>query len=357
MVCRIAGFYTNGRVIVNIFRNQIRQSRACCLSFHGREVPFILIADGHKEILCSCTVSQCEAPACCCRGNVCSTIVCHVINDFLCKGSTAVIYCSPESGLLIFCPQGEICVILACCCDQRRQGCHTFPVFFQAKDRLAVQSSRAVIGRIAIYIHAENYIINCDRCSVREGQIIPNGNVIINGTVVVLGHLQIRSGIVGVVCSVVRTGLTFDTFLHDSALSVSAYQTDLGHINDMLIFYAGCKERREFSLKMCAGCYQSIRAACRCTSICCLCCAFRSRCSLCLAGAIAASAASQRTGHHGKRKQSCKSLVRLFHVNPPFFEKNTVCILFISCRYTGVFFLKIVHLLQNIPVLTAFPPL
>ena len=86
----------------------------------------------------------------------------------------------------------------------------------------------------------------------------------------------------------------------------------------MLIFCAGCKERREFSLKMCAGCHQSIRAACRCTSICCLCCAFRSRCCLCLAGAIAASAASQRTGHHGKRKQSCKSLVRLFHVNPPY---------------------------------------
>ena len=204
MICGITGFYTNSGVIVNIFRNQVRQSRACCLSFHGREVPFILIADGHKEILCG------------------SAVLCHVINDFLCKCSTTVIYCSPESGLLIFCPQREVCVVFACCCDQGRQSCHTFPVLIHAKDRLAVQSCRAVVGRIAIYIHAENYIINCDRCSVREGQIIANGNVIINGTVVVLSHLQIRSGIIGIVCSVVRTSLTFDTFLNNSALSVRA---------------------------------------------------------------------------------------------------------------------------------------
>ena len=222
MICGITGFYTNSGVIVNIFRNQVRQSRACCLSFHGREVPFILIADGHKEILCGSAVSQLEAPASCCRGNVSSAVLCHVINDFLCKGSTAVIYCSPESGLLIFCPQREVCVVFACCCDQGSQGCHTFPVLIHAKDRLAVQSCRAVIGRIAIYIHAENYIINCDRCSVREGQIITNGNVIINGTVVVLSHLQIRCGIIGIVCSIVRTSLTFDTFLNNSALSVRA---------------------------------------------------------------------------------------------------------------------------------------
>ena len=222
MICRIAGFYTNSGVIVNIFRNQVRQSRACCLSFHGREVPFILIADGHKEILCSSAVSQLEAPTSCCRGNVGSAVLCHVINDFLCKCSTTVIYCSPESGLLIFCPQREVCVVFACCCDQGSQGCHTFPVLLQTKDRLAVESCRAVVGRIAIYIHAENYIINGDRCSVREGQIITNGNVIINGTVVVLSHLQIRCGIIGIVCSIVRTSLTFDTFLNNSALSVRA---------------------------------------------------------------------------------------------------------------------------------------
>ena len=117
--CCITGLNTFGSVCIYVFRNQIGESASCRLSLHSGEAPSVLVTDCHKEILsgriCRKTV---EAPLCCCACYVAlfaDAVLYAVINDFLCKCCTTVVYSIPECVLLIFCPVCEVCVILARC--------------------------------------------------------------------------------------------------------------------------------------------------------------------------------------------------------------------------------------------------
>ena len=120
---------TSGRIVINIFRDQVGQSGTCGLSFHLGEGPAIVVTDSQEEVFCCSAVFKLEAPVACSGLDifcVCSQTICYaVVNDLLCELNAAVIDCIPESLLLLFCEVGEICVVFTSCNDQVSQGVDT----------------------------------------------------------------------------------------------------------------------------------------------------------------------------------------------------------------------------------------
>ena len=302
MVCGSTCLNTHCCKIIYVSRDQVSQRRACCLSFHCRKAPAVLVADCQEKCLRIRAFRKLEAPACRCGYNVCCAVVlCHVVNDLLRELHATVVYRCPERRLLLFCPQGEICVVLARCRKQGRQGSHTASVLLHTYDGLAVDRRRAVICGVCVYIQGKDRVVDVHRRAVGELQVVADGHVVVHRTVFVLSHHDVGRAVVGIVRSVVRTGLTFDTVHDHCALSVRACQKHLCHLHDVLILRTCREERGEFPFKMVRCRHQCVGRTC-CSAVACACCALICCRAFGRTGCVCrrtAAAACQRTCHHG----------------------------------------------------------
>ena len=108
-----------------------------------------------------------------------------------------------------------------------------------------VHGYRTIIRRIEENIHREDDVVDGDRLTVGELQVLAQLDVIGNGAVGVLGDNAVGRTVVGVVSAVVLAGLTLDALQDHFALTVSAQQSDLGQIINILVGSRGSKEGAE----------------------------------------------------------------------------------------------------------------
>ena len=306
----IADIDTGGRVCVDILGDQVRQGRTGGLGLHSGEAPVVLLADSQEEVLGGGIGSQTiEAPAGSGGGNIGSTVFQHSVNDFLSELHAAVIDSIPESLLLFFGEVGVVGVVLAGLSDQLGQGGHRIAVLLQTNDGGGVHGYRAVIRRIEENIHREDDVIDGDRLAVRELQVVAQLDIVGDGAVVILGDNAVRGAVVGVVGAVVLAGLALDAVQDHLALTVSAEQTELGQVNDILVGSRSGEEGAELALKagLCQneGAIRSGRVGC-----------FGSSSTGALAGRVGRStaAASQHADAECGSRCQCNDLLGVFHV-------------------------------------------
>ena len=312
-----AGGNTGGGVSINISRDQVRQSRACGLRFHGSKAPVIVFCNGQEEILGGCIGSQAViAPGCSSGSNIVavgSIAGRHaVINDLLCKCSAAFVNSIPESLLLLSGEQAVISVVLASLSNQLGQGGHAVAVISQAGNGHGVQGGGTVIGRVHVNIQVEDDVINGDGGAVREDQVIAHVDGIGNGAVSILGHFAVSGAVVGVIGAVVLAGFTLDALQNHFTLTVSAQQGNVGQVDNVLVSGRSGEERAELALKagICqnhgaiaaAGIGSSGFAGSRAGS---------NRLS---AAGSGRTAASQQARSHCNSHGQCKHLLGVFHV-------------------------------------------
>ena len=246
----VANGDTSGGVVVNFLRDQVRQGRTGSLGFHSREVPVVLSADRHKEVLGGGVGSQTfEAPAGSGGGNIGSAVFQHSVNDFLSELHAAVVDSIPESLLLVSSEVSIVGVILASLSDQLRQGGHGVAVLLQTHDGGGVHGDGTVIGRIQIDVHGEDDVVDGNRLAVRELQVVTQFQVIGNGAVIILGDNAVSGAIVGVIGAVVLAGLALDAVQDHFALTVGAQQAELGQVDDILVSGRSGEEGAELTLK------------------------------------------------------------------------------------------------------------
>jgi len=243
-----AGGNTGGGVSINISRDQVRQSRACGLSFHGSKVPVIFFCDSQEEILSGSVSGQAvKAPGGSSSGNVAlfSVAVRYAgVDDFLCKSNATFVNSIPESLLLLSGEQAVISVVLACLSNQLGQGGHAAAVIIQTGNGHGVQGGGTVIGRVHVNIQVEDDVINGDGGAVSEDQVIAHVDGIGNGAVSILGHFAVSGAIVGVIGAVVLAGLTLDALQDHFALTVSAQQGNVGQVDNVLVSGRSGEEKR-----------------------------------------------------------------------------------------------------------------
>ena len=304
----IADIDTGGGVCVDILGDQLRQGRTGGLSLHSGEAPVVLLADSQEEGLRISAVGQVKAPAGSGGGDIGSTVGHHIVNDLLGKLHAAVIDSIPESLLLFFGEVGVVGVVLAGLSDQLGQGGHRIAVLLQTNDGGGVHGYRAVIRRIKENIHREDDVVDGDRLAVRELQVVAQLDIIGDGAVVILGDNAVRGAVVGVVGAVVLAGLALDAVQDHFALTVSAEQTELGQVNDILVGSRGSKEGAELALKagLCQneGAIRSGRVGC-----------FGSSSTGALAGRVGRStaAASQHADAECGSRCQCNDLLGVLH--------------------------------------------
>ena len=241
---------TGGGVSVDVLGDQVRQGGTGSLGFHSREVPVVLSADSHKEVLGSGVGSQTvEAPAGSSGGNIGSAVFQHSVNNFLRKLHAAVVDSIPESLLLLFGEFGVVGVVLAGLSDQLGQGGHRVAVLLQTHDGGGVHGDGTVIGRIQIDVHGEDDVVDGNRLAVRELQVVTQFQVIGNGAVIILGDNAVSGAIVGVIGAVVLAGLALDAVQDHFALTVGAQQAELGQVDDILVSGRSGEEGAELTLK------------------------------------------------------------------------------------------------------------
>ena len=265
VVSGLAGFHTNGGIVIYVLGNQVGQCGASILSFHLREVPAVLIADGQEEVLCGCVCIQGEAPLGSSVGNgqsrglgiaAVAALGSNIVDDRLSKLHAAVVHSVPECLLLILGPVGEVGVVLTGLGKQSRQGAHAAAVVFHTLDGAGVEGNGAVIGGVSKHIHGEDDVIDVSGGAIGELDVVAHGNVVVNGAVVVLGDSEVSGAIVGVVGAVVSAGLALDALEHGVGYAVHGEQGHLGHVGDALVISTCCEEGRELALESGRSGYQ-----------------------------------------------------------------------------------------------------
>ena len=310
-----------GAHVVDILGDQVGQSGTGGLSLHLAEVPAVVVADGHEEVLGGRVGSQAVvSPVGSSGGNVVGvgsqTVGNAVVNDLLSELDATVVDSIPESGLLFFSPVGEVGVVLAGSSDQRGLGGHTAAVLLHTLDGQAVPGGSAVVGGIQVDVDAEDHVVDGDRLTVGELQIVTHGDVVSNGAVSVLGDNAVGGTVVGVIGAVVRTGLTLDAVEDHLTHTVGAEQNELVQAHDVVVLSGSGEEGREFALQAGHGNHQGVVGV---------------ACGLCGGGFAGRAGAAGRirrslvaSGHdtkaHRSCRQQCKHLFGLFHVFviPPF---------------------------------------
>ena len=169
------------------------------------------------------------------------------INDRLCERGGCLVVILPECCLGRFIPQGEVRVVLPRFDQQVEQSLHAAAVFLKAFDRHREQCGGSVIGWIAEYIHIEDDIVDGHRLTVREHDVIAQGEIIEDRTVFILRHLDVRRTVIGIISSVVVVGLAFDTLVDDLSYTVCGDQSHLRH--RLCVLVIGClrEERGELA--------------------------------------------------------------------------------------------------------------
>jgi len=248
--CGITVFYSGGRIVViNFLVHNLGENYACGLSLHSGEYPAVLLANSHCEVFNgSVFLETVKSPVSCCAGNVARFIgtgFYTVVNDSLSEGNETLVECLPESSLLLSGNDGEISLVSADHREVLRKSGHTCTVLIHALDRNSKQSGAAVVGRIAKYVHAEDYVINGNRLAVGEGHSLTELESVGNGSVIVFGDRAVRSTGIGIGVTVVLPGLAFDAFHDDSALTVISEKTDLGQLHNVLVISGLRKEGRK----------------------------------------------------------------------------------------------------------------
>ena len=327
VIGRLASLNTNSRIVVNVLGDQIGQSGTGSLSFHLREVPAVLIANGQEEVLYGCVCVQGEAPL---RSSVSNrqsgglSIAavaahgCNIVNDLLSKLHTAVVDSVPECLLLILSPVGEVSVILTSLSDQSRQGAHAVAVLVHTLDGAGVEGNGAVIGGVGKYVHGEDDVVDVCGGAVGELNVVAHGHIVVNGAVVVLGDSDVSGTVVGVVGAVVGASLALNAAEHGVGYAVYGEQVHLSHVGHALVVCICCEEGRELALESSSSGYQgaviagaglyafsSVRAS---SGFGCA-----GRCGASGAGSIIA-AASQKTDAHANSQKQRKQLGLVFHV-------------------------------------------
>ena len=122
-------------------------------------------------------------------------------------------------------------------------------VLLDAFDRLCIDGSSAVIGRVSQDIDAEDDVIDVGGRAVGELDVVTHRQVVIDGAVIVLHNLDIAHAIVGIVRAVIVDGLALNAVTDNVAAAVSSQQAALGQVNNFLVISSRCKERAELLAK------------------------------------------------------------------------------------------------------------
>ena len=174
-----------------------------------------------------------------------------VLHDVLDELHTGLIHVSPEGGLLFLGPLvvGEVGVVAAGSQHQVVQGVHTGTVSIHALDGQSKQGAVAVVGRIAQDVHGEDDVVDGDRLTVGELQVLAQLEVVVHSAIGVLHDLAVSGTMVGVVGAIVGLGFAFDTLHDDGALTVAVQQTDSGHGPDVLVISGLGEEGGELAVE------------------------------------------------------------------------------------------------------------
>ena len=311
---------TGGGVGVDVLGDQVRQGGTGSLGLHGREVPVVVRADQLEHILRGCACGQlAKVPGGGGTGSIVSVggsaVLNALVDDLLGKLHTAVVDSVPESLLLLGSEFRVVGVVLAGLSDQLGQRGHGAAVLVQTNDGGRVHGYRTIIRRIEENIHREDDVVDGDRLTVGELQVLAQLDVIGNGAVGVLGDNAVGRTVVGVVSAVVLAGLALDAVQDHLTLTVSAQQGDLGQVDDILVSGRSSKEGAELALKAglgqnertvgsgSGGCLGSGRAVAL---------TGRSR-----SGRSSTAAACQHADAESGSRCQCNGLLGVFHVVKP----------------------------------------
>ena len=174
-----------------------------------------------------------------------------VLHDVLDELHTGLIHVSPEGGLLFLGPLvvGEVGVVAAGSQHQVVQGVHTGTVSIHALDGQSKQGAVAVVGRIAQDVHGEDDVVDGDRLTVGELQVLAQLEVVVHSAIGVLLDLAVSGTMVGVVGAIVGLGFAFDTLHDDGALAIAVQQADSGHDPDVLVISGLGEEGGELAVE------------------------------------------------------------------------------------------------------------
>ena len=306
---RLAGLNTRRELagaITQLGGQQLRDGGAGLLGVDAvvGQIVAILLNDGSPEILHGGVIRQSEAPVGSLGGHGVGLRVGagshEVVQDLLGKLHAGGVEGSPEGVVLIL---GVVIVggvaVGAGSQDQLLTGGHAAAIGLHALDGLGVQGAVALVGGVAEDVHGEDDVIDGQGLTVRELQVIPEGEVIVDGAVGILGDLKVSGAVVGVVGSVVVDGLALDALVDDGAGTVRSQQAELSHNPDILVVGGLREEGRELAGEGCVADDQGSGVV--------------------SASAAAVAAACQQAEGHDEREQQCKSTFRVFHVFPPCF--------------------------------------
>ena len=327
VVSGLAGFHTNGGIVIYVLGDQVGQCGASRLGLHLGEVPAVLIADCQEEVLCGCVCIQGEAPLGSSVGNgqsrglsiaAVAALGSNSVYDLLSKLYAAVVHSVPECLLLVLGPVAVVGVVLTGLGKQSGQGAHAAAVVVHTLDGAGVEGHGAVIGGVSEYIHGEDHVVDVCGGAIGELDVVAHGYIVVYGAVVILGDSDVSGTIVGVVGAVVAAGLALDALKHGVGYAVHGEQVHLGHIGDTLVIGVCSEEGRELALKSGCSSHQSaviagaglnalgdlgtslaLRRTCRCSTS---------------GGSSVIAAAGQKTYAHANSQKQRKQLGLVFHV-------------------------------------------